>query len=111
VWAERGIVESETEVVWNAVAQLVEALRYKPKVEGSSLEFFTDNLSGRTVAVGWTQFVTAMSYHFVGLILHRHMPNVSKFGNLNTCNPLGLYKDCFTSLNLNQVVYIVTTGL
>jgi len=48
-------------VVWNAVAQLVEALRYKPKVEGSSLEFFTDNPSGRTVAVVWTQFVTAMS--------------------------------------------------
>jgi hypothetical protein len=42
VWVGRGIVESETEVVWNAVAQLVEALRYKPKVEGSSLEFFTD---------------------------------------------------------------------
>ena len=34
VWAERRIGESETEVVWNAVAQLVQALRYKPKVEG-----------------------------------------------------------------------------
>jgi len=42
VWAERRIGESKTEEVWNAVAQLVEALRYKPKVEGSSLEFFTD---------------------------------------------------------------------
>jgi len=41
-WAGRAIVESETEVVWNAVALLVEALRYKPKVEGSSLEFCND---------------------------------------------------------------------
>jgi hypothetical protein len=43
------------------VAQLVEALRYKPTVEGSSPEFFTDNPSGRTVVVEWTQFVKAMS--------------------------------------------------
>jgi hypothetical protein len=42
VWAQRGIGESETEVVWNAVVQLVQALRYNPEVEGSSLDFFTD---------------------------------------------------------------------
>ena len=50
----------------HAVAQLVEALRYKPEGRGFdsptvSLDFLIDNPSGRTVAVGLIQPVTEMS--------------------------------------------------
>jgi hypothetical protein len=47
------------------VAQLVEALRYKPKVAGSIPYiigiFHSHNTSGRTVALGLTQLLTEMS--------------------------------------------------
>jgi hypothetical protein len=48
------------------VAQLVEALRYKPKVAGlipgSVIGiFYLHNLSGRTMALGLTQPLTEMS--------------------------------------------------
>jgi hypothetical protein len=42
-----------------ALAQLVEVLRYKPEGRGFCSQWF--NPSGRTMALGWTQFVTEMS--------------------------------------------------
>jgi len=52
------------------VAQLVVALRYKPKVRGFdspmvSLEFFIDIISGRNIALDLTQSLTEMSTRIV----------------------------------------------
>jgi len=52
--------------VWHAVAQLVEALHYKPKVVGSISSgvigiFHLKNCSGHTMALGLTQPLTEMS--------------------------------------------------
>jgi len=48
-------------VTGHEVAQLVEALRYKPEGRGLDWNFFIDNRSGRTVALGSTQPVTEIS--------------------------------------------------
>ena len=50
----------------HAMAQLVEALRYKPKTAGSIPDgvigiFYRHNPSGRTMALGLTQPLTEMS--------------------------------------------------
>jgi len=57
----------------HAVAQLVEALRYKPKARRFDSRcqwtFFIDNPSGRTMALGSTQPLTEMrnQEYFVGV--------------------------------------------
>ena len=51
----------------HAVAQLVEALRYKPKAEGTSLEFFTDIILPAALWL-WDSVSNRNEYQFVGLI-------------------------------------------
>ena len=43
------------------VAQLADSLRFKPEGRGSDWNFFIDNRSGRTMALGSTRPVTEMS--------------------------------------------------
>jgi len=46
------------------MAHSVEALRYKPEVRGI---FYCHNTSGRTMALGWTEPLTAMSTRYISL--------------------------------------------
>ena len=59
------IKTSEYEREGHTMAQLVEALRYKPKARRFDSRcqwtFFIDNPSGRTMALGLTQPLTEMS--------------------------------------------------
>jgi hypothetical protein len=55
--------------VGHAVAQLVEALRYKPEGRGfDSRWFHWHNPTGRTMALGLTQPVTEMSTGNISLV-------------------------------------------
>ena len=65
---------------------VVKALRYKPAGRGFdssmvSLEFFTDNPSGRTMALGSTQPLTEMSTRYISWGYRRP---VRKADNLTT---------------------------
>jgi hypothetical protein len=51
------ISHSELGIWWHAVAQLVEALRYKPEDRGFDSRW-CHNPSGRTMAQGYTQPLT-----------------------------------------------------
>jgi hypothetical protein len=88
------------------VAQLGEALRYKP--EGRKFDSrWCHNPSGRTTALGSTQHLTEMSAWYICLgvkaadaytwqLYYLHVPTVFQSGSLNLLESSGLEWDCFT---------------
>ena len=92
------------------MAQLVEAMRYKvgrsrARFPMVSLEFFIDNRSGRTMALGSTQPLTEMSTRNISWGVkvagalgwqpyHLHVPIVLKSGCLNLLEPSGPVQAC-----------------
>jgi hypothetical protein len=74
------------------VAQLVEALRYKPEglefdSRGVSLEFFIDNPSGRTMALESIQPVTP---HSCAYIISGSLNLLEPSGPVRACTGIGL---------------------
>jgi hypothetical protein len=90
----------------NVVAQLFETLRYRPECRGFDSEWCHLNLSSnRPIDLGSTRPLTAMHswniswgvkaagadcWHY-----QLHVSIVWKMGASNSCNPQGLYRDCF----------------
>ena len=78
----------------------LQAGRSRVRFPMRSLEFFIDNLSGRTTALGSTQHLTEMSTRNISWGLMRTVPKADKLttflksGSLNLLDPSGPLQPC-----------------